>query len=230
MDPGGGLRAFVRDRDPRAWSNDLLRAIGSRLVSCESLLNVSGWLDSDKEGGRYRDYFPHVKRYEISNHPNDAKKGLPSGAGVPLDLEGELPADLVGAFDFALHHTVLEHVRNPWRAFANVVRVSRIGVISVVPFKQALHFEAGNFGDYFRFSPMGMRELHKECGLLPVFEACGLGLNTVYLLYVGVRPTYANQFPIKQELDLAALNHGLGRVGVGDVIGAFVARLLRKVV
>jgi hypothetical protein len=224
----GRWSLYIRSWDTRLWSNDCLRHIGTELTDCKSVVNVSGWKDSDKEGGFYRSYFPHAARYSVSNHPLDDKKGVLTGRGVALDLEQELPEELKSSCDVALNHTVLEHVRNPWFAFRQIVRMARVGVITIVPFKQPLHFEPGNFGDYFRFSPMALREMYEKEGLVPVHEAFSRGFNSVYVVCFGTRPEFSNNYPaLSTCLEYQNINHTLGHSGPSDLLKSVGSRLLR---
>ena len=55
----------------RTYSNVCLKRILT-LLNVTSVLNVSGWDDGDKEGGRYADYFSQkVNKYEVSHFEND---------------------------------------------------------------------------------------------------------------------------------------------------------------
>lgn len=225
---GGPRQGFLRSFDVRQWSNDQMRLVAPRLRGCRSIVNVSGWRDADKEGGFYREYFPWATRYELTNHPKDLKKGVETGAGIPLDLDEGMPDGLAGTFDLAINHTVLEHVRHPWRAFASICSLASRAVLTVVPFKQALHFEPGNFGDYHRFTPLAMRDLHTANGMTVVYEACSRPGNSVYLFYIGVRrpEEFAESAP--ELLSLEQLNHRLGDLSATDLALRLVARALRK--
>jgi hypothetical protein len=176
-------RAF---RLPRLWSNRVLREIGPAFAG--EVANVSGWRDADKEGKRYRDYFPSATAYYVTNHAGE--RGTDDAADVTdfrLDLTGELPAELVGRFDVVLSHTVLEHVFRADLAFANLCRMARDAVIVVVPFAQEVHY-TDSYGDYWRYTPMGLRALFEQNGFTVVYDAASPEPDAgVYLLSVGVR-------------------------------------------
>ena len=55
-------------RKPRSWSNRELRLLGPHFEG--SVINVSGKVDGDKEGGLYRTYFPSASEYYVSNYRN----------------------------------------------------------------------------------------------------------------------------------------------------------------
>src|SRR5581483_8386198 len=59
-------RAYAREWEPRAWSNRQLRAVAPLFDG--RVVNVSGWEDRDKRGGRYRDYFTRAAGYELTNY------------------------------------------------------------------------------------------------------------------------------------------------------------------
>src|SRR5207249_4832495 len=60
------------------------------------------------------------------------------------------------------NHTVLEHIYEVRVAFANLCDLSRDVVLLVVPFLQPMHAE---YGDYWRFTPLAIRNLFDENGL-----------------------------------------------------------------
>lgn len=148
-------RAFFLS--PRRWSNAELRKWGH--IFTGSVVNVSAWRDLDKEGGRYRDYFPNASEYVMTNYwgsevPND---GHPDA--IFLDLEAELPESLRRRFDVVFAHTVLEHIFDIRRAFANLADMTRDVLIVVVPFAQNEHYGGEIFGDYWRFTPLALKKM-----------------------------------------------------------------------
>jgi len=50
-----------RFRAPRLWSNAELKKILTVIDKYDSVVNVSGWKDIDKEGGSYRNNYFRVK-------------------------------------------------------------------------------------------------------------------------------------------------------------------------
>lgn len=181
MDPG----AWWRFRGPRCWSNRELRRFAPLFTG--RVANVSGWRDEDKEGGRYRDYFSAASAYALTNH-DDGPRGFQGAPGeLKLDLSAALPASCAGMADVAFCHTVLEHVFDFRRAFANLCLLSTDVVIAVVPYIQELHHGEG-YGDYWRFTPFAMRALYGENGLgLRYLSANGADPGSVYLFCLGYR-------------------------------------------
>lgn len=174
------MRRARRDRvRPRDWSNAELRRVADLYDG--AVINVSGWRDEDKAGGRYRDYFGNASSYAVSNYSGD--RGTADGDGaVFLDLEGELPPELAGRYQAVFNHTTLEHVYDIRRAVANLCALSNDTVILVTPFLQGVHFIPGSFGDYWRPSPMCLTRLLAEQGFTTVYQSCND--NPWYVVYV----------------------------------------------
>ena len=171
-------------RSARLWSNQELRRFSGELTG--DVVNVSGSQDEDKEGRRYRDYFPRASSYSITNY-----KGFRGAAGVEgeifLDLTEHLPPQLERRFDVVFNHTTLEHIYEVHAAFRHLCEMSRDLVVVVVPFVQVTHW-SDSFGDFWRFTPMGLRRMYEENDLTVVHEAFGPRRGEpIYLLFVGSR-------------------------------------------
>lgn len=169
-------------RSARVWSNGELRRFAAQLTG--AVVNVSGSEDADKEGRRYRDYFPRATSYSVTNY--SGFRGATGAEGeISLDLSKPLPAELVGAFDVVFNHTTLEHIYEARSAFARLCEMSRDLVMVVVPFAQVTHWSE-SFGDYWRFTPMGLRAMYEENGVEVLHEAAGPPRGEpIYLLFVG---------------------------------------------
>jgi hypothetical protein len=214
---------------PRTWSNKELRKVAGLLPRPRRVINVSGWKDADKEGSTYRAYFNPSEAYDISNYEADAARGGPGS--VALDLGEPAPPHLVGRYDVAFSHTVLEHVPDPWFAFAQIAKLTSDLIVTVVPFKQKLHFEAGMYGDYYRFTPFAMRRMHEANGFTLLYESFTPRPSLdVYLLHVGTKaPDRHGDFP-RSVPDLAALNEKVGEFSAKDLLENVVDRFLAKYV
>ncbi len=168
-------------RLPRLWSNRELKKISSLFHG--DIVNVSAWKDEDKEGGHYRDYFPNAASYWLTNWKSEARgfQNIPNE--IFLDLEKELPQELIGRFDVVFNHTTLEHVYHVQQAFKNLCLLSRDIVIVCVPFLQPYHTE---YGDYWRFTPLSLKRLYHENGLAMLYvswnDHC---MSSVYIFGVG---------------------------------------------
>jgi hypothetical protein len=66
---------------------------------------------------------------------------------------------LKGKFDVVFNHTTLEHIYDVKTAFSNLCLLSKDVVIIVVPFLQQMH---AKYGDYWRFTPLAVKNLFKE--------------------------------------------------------------------
>lgn len=82
------------------------------------------------------------------------------GEGVDrvLDLEDDLPWDMLGGFGHVECMSVLEHSRRPWLLAASVTRALRSGgtIFVTAPFCWRVHAYPS---DYWRFTLEGLREL-----------------------------------------------------------------------
>ncbi len=201
--------------NPRSWSNIELRKFGKFFKG--EIINVSGWADKDKEGNFYRDYFPNATNYYVSNYGKDKERGVNQYVKTDfiLDLEKDLPEDMIERFDVVFNHTVLEHVSDPLKVFKNLSLMTKDILILVVPFKQKLHFSPGNYGDYYRFSPMAMRNMYKNNGFDVLYESyTPPPAIDVYLFYIGTKDKGKWKGVLDEKLlELVSLN---GKMGMND--------------
>ncbi|MEN8155076.1 MAG: hypothetical protein ABFR75_13750 [Acidobacteriota bacterium] len=198
----------------RVWSNRELKKFSSLFDG--EVINVSGWQDKDKEGGKYRDYFCSSKNYYISNYSDDKVRGESESTNTDfvIDLEEKIDPVFIDRFDVVFHHTILEHVSDPVFVFRNLSLMTKDIFISVVPFKQKLHFEKGSYGDYFRFSPMAMRKLYEDNGFTILYESFSPPpLIDIYLFYIGYRKKKWEENRKKTLIDIEKLN---GRMGANN--------------
>lgn len=173
-------------RLPRVRMNRVIEQIAPHFGG--DVINVSGWDDRDKEGRTYRDYFSNADSYAISNHAGERGTGdAVEITDYALDLTAPLPEELEGRFDVVFNHTTLEHIFDVPTAFRNLCEMSKDVVIVVVPFAQEVHYNE-SYGDYWRFTPMGLRALFEQNGLSVVYEAANDDTNAgLYVLAVGAR-------------------------------------------
>lgn len=174
------------DSNPRRSSNAVLRELCPHFGG--EVVNVSGFMDEDKQNGHYRDYFPKASSYSITNYAGSGVIGDGAEGSIYLDLQAEPDPELEKRFDTALCHTVLEHIEFIQPAFANLSHITRETLIIVVPFLQDEHYRPGIFGDYWRYTPQGLQSLYRQYG----FEMIHCSANDtpwypVYLTAVGVR-------------------------------------------
>lgn len=157
----------ARDRapsnHPRRWSNVELKKWAPLFKG--DILNVSGWRDEDKQQGVYRDYFVNASSYALTNYwgTDASNDGAPDS--LFLDLEAPLPDKMRETCDLAWTHTVLEHVGNVEMAFQNLGALTRDALLVIVPWIQDEHYSPGLYGDYWRFTPLGLKRLMQHAGL-----------------------------------------------------------------
>lgn len=190
----------------RKWSNKEL--LKFTYLFDGDIVNVSAWIDADKEGRRYRDYFMNKRTYSVTNHYGH--RGFQNVAGeIHLDLAKDLPDELYEKFDVAFNHTTFEHIYEVRKAFTNFCGMTRDIAVVVVPFSQMEH-TSSSFGDYWRFTPMCMRRLFEENGMTVLYESANNNKNSaIYLFYL------ATKKPEKWN----ALNKQLIHKPVGNTIG-----------
>lgn len=161
------LQKYIIDKkyySSRIWSNRELMKFSHLFTG--DVLNVSGWKDEDSEGGYYKQYFLKAKSYSISNYKSEIKGLQGFNNEFYLDLEDNLLEGLVKKWDVVFNHTTLEHIYNFNKAFKNMCLLSKDIVIIVVPFLQQMH---GEYGDYWRFSPLAVKQLFDENHLSLVY-------------------------------------------------------------
>ena len=162
----------------RRWSNLKLRQVAHFFQG--DIINVSGWDDRDKEGGRYSDYFPRKASYTISNiHGSRGWSG--SSNEVFIDLATKLPDEFRQKFNVVFNHTTIEHVYDIHAAVRNLCDLSSDIVIFIVPFKQDVHYDEGSYLDFWRPTHFALEKMFSKNG----FEIVSLSdnENPVYNVY-----------------------------------------------
>jgi SAM-dependent methyltransferase len=73
--------------------------------------------------------------------------------GVPSDY-----------YDWVISTAVLEHTTDPWGVAREILRVTKPGgfIYTNVPFMQQIH-SGPSYGDYWRFTPLGIARLFPDC-------------------------------------------------------------------
>jgi hypothetical protein len=224
-------------RKPRLWSNQELRKIAPMFSG--SVINVSGWRDLDKEvgykqylfgdydgGSTYESYFENADEYFISNYPDDNERGFNERANsdLSIDLEEDIPQELIHRFDVVYNHTTLEHVFHVKKAFGNLCKMSRDIVILVLPFMQRVHDYQESYGDYWRFTPFAVDKMFQENGFTVIYRSSNESIqSSIYYFYVASRhpEDWRDSF---EEIDT---DQNIGRLNTGDNIPIIASVHLR---
>ena len=207
----------------RRWSNAELRKFAGWFTG--DIANVSGWRDEDKSGAHYADYFPQKASYTITNYKPEARGMQGAANEVFVDLEAPLERALAERFDVVFNHTVLEHVYEFQTAFGNLCAMSRDIVIIVVPWLQPYH---GDYGDYWRFSPLAVKKMYEANGLAPLYLSFNEdAFASVYVFALGAKhpERWRARFPAPISLENAGKRVAGQRSIVQGVRGAL--RVLR---
>ena len=189
---------------PRPFSNMLLKQYAPLFKG--SVINVSGWNDTDREGGTYRSYFTKHTAYTVSNYET-RQRGVGSMAGtgvreIPLDLNKPLPTELEKKFDVVFNHTTLEHIIHVEQAFENLCALSRDAVILVVPVIQNFHI-VESYGDYWRMMLFAVAKLFKRHGFTTlVLKVNEQPFAPIYCFAIGVRDPKKYEGMISEDIEL----------------------------
>ena len=226
------LREIVSERKfrrARLWSNRVLRKYAALFHG--EVANVSGWKDSDKAGGFYKDYFINATKYYITNHGTHAENSG-NEEQISLDLEKPLPTELSGRFDVVFNHTVLEHVFNIAVAFKDLCELAREAVILVVPFVQVQH-STNSYSDFWRFTPLSIEKLFKRNNYTLVISEHNNHFNAAtYLLCIGIRnealPKYKGTFKKCNLAKKLAPGRWVG-INAKDVVKSLIRQAKRVV-
>ncbi len=171
----------------RKWSNQELKKFAPK---CEGrIVNVSGWKDDDKEGHKYREYFSNATEYKVTNFSGE--RGYQQG-DIMLDLEDDLPKELVDRFDVVFNHTTLEHIFELNKAFGNLCKMTIDLCIIIVPEAQNWH-GAGDYGDYWRFTHQALEKLFWVNFMAVEHINRGETPDGTYLFCIASKKLYENQ-------------------------------------
>ena len=208
----------------RTWSNKEIRKIAGHLGHLDSIINVSGWKDEDKEGHFYRSYFS-CNKYIISNFEKDSERGAVEKNSVFIDLEEKVSNEFKHKFDLVFNHTIIEHIYNPFNTLDNLFDLSRNYILCVSPWKQKLHFSPGNYADYLRLSPFFFRRWAKENSLKVIYES----VTPSYYLEIYYVVLLAKNTDLHENiLDLEKLNNKLGCDNFSVLIRSILLKLYNK--
>lgn len=149
--------------------------VGARDGALTYLLGISGNLEYSES--RYRANLEAFRK-KYNYYGMDLE-----GGGSPNVLIGDICAtsyvdehsQFVEFFDVIYSNNVFEHLRQPWRAAANILRLLKAGGIGImiVPFAQRYHQVPE---DYFRYTHVGLRSLFEDLAPIDVL-VCGYDLT-----------------------------------------------------
>ena len=139
----------------RSCQNMHLREWCSPLAP-KTVINLGAHPDaSDKEGGRYRDYFPGAEFKALDQRPEPH----------PDYVEGDLmvPQRHLGTYDLVIAMSIIEHIDRPWVAAPNISALIAPGghLFVAMPWFYPVH-EGADFGDHWRATPSGLRFLFDD--------------------------------------------------------------------
>src|SRR6056297_144279 len=151
----GRRRASIHRSEQNRWLSEMCVPLAPRTV-----LNLGAEPDSpDKEGRKYRDYFPDADFKTLDQRPHDD----------PRYIQGNLmePLAHLGQHDLVLCMSVLEHVERPWIAAPNIVDLMAPGghLYISMPWFFPVH-EGPDFSDFWRARPAGLKILFEGLELV----------------------------------------------------------------
>jgi SAM-dependent methyltransferase len=158
-------RAFILEREGEGLR---FLDIGARDGELSYLLGNRGNLHFDAElEARNRARFRAKYEYFGLDLPGGPREGHVIEADVCDPRLTESRPDLLGFFDVIYSNNVFEHLRRPWLAAENILRMLKPGgvCITVVPFSIRYHEVPG---DYFRYTHTGVVSLFEDHGPIRV--------------------------------------------------------------
>lgn len=173
----------------RIWSNNELKKFASIFEG--DVINVSGWLDDDKEGNKYRSYFSNCKSYSISNYHKGERGKLGIDNEILFDLTDENDIDKYkNKYDVVFNHTTLEHIYEVHKAFKNLCLLSKDIVIIVVPISQSVHYakKDKSWLDFWRFTPFTIEKMFEENDMKLLYLNCNENIYAgSYIFAIGTK-------------------------------------------
>lgn len=212
-------------RIPRIWSNNELNKFANQFIG--KIVNVSGWKDDDKRGLKYKDYYPNLSEYWITNYKSEAK-GFQGNLEneIFINLEEELSDEYLEKFDVVFNHTVLEHVFEVDKAFSNLCKMSKDIIIVIVPFLQEQH---ADYGDYWRFTPIAIEKLFKKNNVdLIYINYNDDSHNSIYIFAIGSKKKNKWQNIIDDECNkINVINKHM--IGMKNINNGIVYNYIEKI-
>lgn len=175
-------------KNARLWSNKELEKVADYFSG--TVINISGEMDSDKAGKRYKTYFHNAANYTLSNYVSFGFENE-----IILDLENDIGKELIKSYDIVFNHTVLEHIYEIRKAFANLCKIARDAVVIIVPFAQEVHYKEGVYYDYWRPTPFAVKKMFEENNYRLAYLSFNEMTDTnTYLFCVGISNDAQNKY------------------------------------
>lgn len=150
----------------RLQSNRWLREHCSEIEG--SVLSIGSAVDSDRQGGKYSEYFSKASSYTTS----EVNEGF--GSDLVLDVRS-MPEIEDESYDCVYCSGVLEHVDDYRSGLEEITRILKPGGIFLLglPFRQPPHHVPH---DYWRFTEYGIRYLLE--GDFDIIDVTGIDVNS----------------------------------------------------
>jgi SAM-dependent methyltransferase len=119
-------------------------------------------------------FAPNVTEYVTTEYPGVDAQALRFGDG---------------SFDYVVCDQVIEHLPEPQQAVREMCRVLRPGgwLILATCFMDPIHTQPGNPGDYWRFTPAGLRHLVRDFSVVYRCEGWGNREALAVVLFGGLQ-------------------------------------------
>ncbi|MFA5022544.1 MAG: class I SAM-dependent methyltransferase [Patescibacteria group bacterium] len=141
----------------------------------KNILDVGGGKKFGKALAQYQELFKNCN-YQT----------LDAVADYQPDILGDITAIPLpdSQTDAVICKAVLEHVKEPFRAAVEIHRILKPGgkCLGYVPFLYPRHAEEGKYGDYWRFTEQGIKEMFKDFSEIELCAVRGSLETLVYLL------------------------------------------------
>ena len=134
-------------------------------LNAHTVINLGSEPDApDKEGSRYRDYFPNAKFNALDQHKCNQEGYIQGNLMEPLSH--------IGQFDLVLIMSVIEHIDKPWVAAPNIINLIKPGghLFVSMPWFYPTH-PGPSFGDHWRATPSGLKILFEPLDLIDEAQA-----------------------------------------------------------
>lgn len=115
---------------------------------------------------------------------------------ILLDLCGEIPDEFKGRYDALYCSSVLEHVYDPFKAATNLIDLLKPGglLMGSVPWLFPYHPSAGQYEDFWRFSPTAFGVLFSSASRVVVSPTRGRLATALLILTMKYKYVFERRF------------------------------------